>query len=245
MPGVVTAAGAVGVVQMGEGKNRVNVVANGGVVQIDPPGFVHEGIFEHGAEAFGAVVDVALVVGVVSRHPGVAAALQIEDAVFAPPMKRIADQGPVDVDGERGFAGAPAAEKERDIAFGSRVGRAQQWEHIFVGQQVVHDGKDAGAHFAGIAGAPDNRDFFEEVHHRKGFAIHPIEFRDRFKAWDVNDGVFGEVRFQLPRFGFEKHVAGEEAVPGGFGNHPNGKAKTRIGAAVAILNEQGFVLQVV
>ena len=86
-------------------------------------------VLQHRAEAVGGGEDFRL--GLV-REPdglGVAAALEIEDAVRAPAVLVVAEQGAVGIGRQRGLAGAGQAEEQRDVAAGPDIGRAVHRHH--------------------------------------------------------------------------------------------------------------------
>ena len=82
-------------------------------------------VLEHRAEADG-LVDLRLGAGREADDLGVAAALEVEDAVVGPAVLVVADEAAGRVGAERGLAGAGEAEVQRDVTLAPGVGRAVQ-----------------------------------------------------------------------------------------------------------------------
>ena len=72
--------------------------------------FEHD-IFQHRAES-QRLENIGLVFGCQIDGLGIAAALDVEDAVIAPTVLVVADEVALRIGGERGFAGAAQAEQE-------------------------------------------------------------------------------------------------------------------------------------
>ncbi len=81
------------------------------VIEIRNAVFVHHHVFEHGAKAAGRSVDLGFGLGREADRLRVAAAFEVEDAVFAPAMLVVADQRAIRIGRQRGLAGARQAEK--------------------------------------------------------------------------------------------------------------------------------------
>ena len=93
------------------------VLGQRAVVEIEPARrLVDRHILEHGSRALGGGVDLRLGVRRQPDDLGIAAALEIEDAVGRPAMFVIADEGPAGIGRQRRLAGARKAEEERRIA---------------------------------------------------------------------------------------------------------------------------------
>ena len=84
-------------------------------------------VFQDGAEAPRAGVNLRLGFGRQADHLGVAAVLEIENAVIAPAVLVVADQLARRVGGERSLAGAGEAEEQRHVARRAPRWRSSAW----------------------------------------------------------------------------------------------------------------------
>ena len=146
-----------GVLDELDGIRAARVLRDAGVVEIDGVALVVEDhVFQHAAEA-ERVENIGLVFRREVDGFGVAAALDVEDAVVAPDVFVVADEPAFRVGGKRGLARAGEAE-EHGRMFLLRVGggRAVHGEQTLLRHEVVHDGEDTLLHFAGVFGAEDD-----------------------------------------------------------------------------------------
>ena len=98
------------------------------VVEIEPARErVEHDVFQDGAEAARAGVDLRLGLGREANDLGVAAVLEIEDAVFAPAVLVVADQVARGVGRKRRLAGAGKAEEQRHVAIVARRWPSSAW----------------------------------------------------------------------------------------------------------------------
>ena len=112
--GMAGAAGARGIRNEIERIGRARVLGLGGVVVIGNARHrIESDVFQHGAETVGGVPDLGLGLARELDGLGVAAALEIEDAVRAPAVLIVADQRAVRIGRQRGLAGAGQAEEQR------------------------------------------------------------------------------------------------------------------------------------
>ena len=105
---------------------------------------------------------------------GVAAELEIGDAVLVPAVLVVAQQGAVRVGRQRGLAGAGKTQEQGDAAVRTLVGRGVQRQDARFGQQVVHHGKHQFLDAAHVGRTDDNADATDEVHghdHVRGAAV--------------------------------------------------------------------------
>ena len=77
---------------------------------------IDRNVLEDRAEAVRGRVDVRLVDVAQADRLGVAAALEVEDALVAPAVLVVADQDALRIRAERGLAGAGEAEEDRHVA---------------------------------------------------------------------------------------------------------------------------------
>src|SRR5699024_11193565 len=88
---------------------------------------------------------------------GVAAALEVEDAVVVPAVLVVADQQTLGVGGQGGLAGAGQAEEQSGVlAVHVGVGGAVHGGNAIQGQVVVHHGEHALLHLAAVPGVQDD-----------------------------------------------------------------------------------------
>src|SRR5690606_39422119 len=84
---------------------------------------------------------------------GVAAALEVENAVVIPAVLVVTDQLALGVGGEGGLAGAGEAEEDRHVTVLADIGGAVHGGDALEGQQVVHHREYALFHLAAVPGA--------------------------------------------------------------------------------------------
>ncbi len=144
---------------------------------------VHDHVLEHRPEGVGRGVDLRLRVGREADDLGVAAALDVEDAVLAPAVLVVADQRPLGVGGEGRLARARQPEEDGHAPVGADVGRAVHREHAALGQAVVHQGEDRLLDLAGVGGAAD-----------QDLLVGEVQAHEVGRAGAVGVGVGGEAR---------------------------------------------------
>jgi|GEM_PF-4147957 len=102
--------------------------------------------------------------GVEMDQLGVAAELEVGDAVAAPAVLIVSQQQPVGVGGERGLAGPGKPQEKGEVAVPALVGRGVQRQDPGLGQQVVHDGEHQLLDAAPVGGADDDADAVDVIH---------------------------------------------------------------------------------
>src|SRR5690606_25524996 len=130
------------------------VLGAGGVVEVDLAIGVDGDILQQGIAADG-VVDIRLVFLAEVDGLGVAAALEVENAVVIPAVLVVTDQLALGVGGEGGLAGAGEAEEDRHLTVLADVGGAVHGGVAFEGQLVVPHREYALFHLAAVPGAAD------------------------------------------------------------------------------------------
>jgi hypothetical protein len=127
-------AGNLGVLDVLDGVCATSVLGEGGVIVVDDSGGgIENDVLEDGAELDG-VENIGLLLGGEADALGVAAALNIEDALVAPAVLVVTDQGTLGVGRESSLAGAGEAEEDGDISVLALVGGGVE------GKNVVLDG---------------------------------------------------------------------------------------------------------
>ena len=86
---------------------------------------------------------------------GIAAALEVEDAVVAPAVLVVADQDPFRICAEGRLARAAEAEEDSYVAVAADVDAAVHRQHVFSRQAVIHDPEGALLDLAGVLGTAD------------------------------------------------------------------------------------------
>ncbi len=233
------AAGARGVRDEVERVRGTRVLGLGAVVEIDHAGvFVEHAVLEHRAEARACGIDLRL--GLLRQLDalGIAAALEIEDAVRAPAVLVVADQRAVGIGRQRGLAGARQPEEDRGVALGADIGRAVHRHHAALGQIVVQRGEHRLLHLAGIIRPADQDDLAGEIDRDHVLRAHAVAFRIGAEARHVDDGELRHEGRQLDRLRTDQERADEQRVPGELGEHARLDPVGRVGAAIEVLREQ-------
>ena len=241
------AAGAGGAGDVGHRVGSAGVLGELGAVEVEPPGFLPDlHILQDGAEAAGGGVDLRLAGAGEADDLGVAAALEVEDAVRAPAVFVVADEGAAGVGGEGGLPGAGEAEEDRQVfPVGAVVGGTVHREDAALREEVVHHREHRLLDLAGVGGAADQDLAALEVHDHEDFGSGLVLVGGGAEAGGGDHrelrAVFVE-RFLVP--GADEHVPGEEALPGLGGDDPDGESVLGVGAGVAVLDEQVAALEV-
>ena len=234
-----------------DGVGHAGILGDGDVVVVGDAGFgVDDGVLEDGPEADG-VPDLGLFFAGEADDLGVAAALEVEDAVGPPAVLVIADECAVFVGGECGLSGAGESEEEGDIG-GVVLGdvrRAVHGEHADLGHVVVHGVEEALLHLAGVLGAEDDDGLTLKGLCDEGFAGDAecfLLFFGELVASGIDDGPV-----VLPRAvtgvgggaGLDEECLGEERVPGEGGDDLDTESALDLGAGEA-LEDKDIVLAV-
>ena len=172
---------------------------------------------------------------------GVATAFKVEDAVGAPAVLVVTDEGALRIGGKRGLAGAGEAEEDGRV-FAVGVGRAVHGENALLGQDEVHHGKDGFLDFTSVAGAADDDFLGSVIDDDETLGIEPVALGVGFEVRCMENGKFGLVLGQLFSAGPNEHVSSEGVVPGVVVDHADGKGFGKVGAAVQILDEERALL---
>ena len=105
-------------------------------------------------------------------------------------------------------------------------------------QDEVQDREHRLLDLTGIPGAADRHDAVGEVHQDGAVRRRAVERRIGLETRQVEDDEIRPeaLEFLAPRP--QEHVAGEEIVPGGLGDHPHADAMGGIGSRPAVAREQ-------
>ena len=123
---------------------------------------VNHHILEHGAETLRRGVDFGFGFGREADHLGIAAAFEVEHAVFGPAMLVVADERAVRIRGQRRLAGAGQAEEDCAFLGLADIDRAVHRHDLLWRQKVVEDREDGLLHFARVGRATDQDDLLFE-----------------------------------------------------------------------------------
>ena len=132
-----------GVLDVLDGVCATSVLGEGGVIVIDNSGGgVEDDVLKDGAKLDG-VENIGLLLGGETNALGVAAALNVEDALVAPAVLVVTDQGTLGVGRESCLASAGETEEDGNISVLTLVGRGVKSEDVVLdGHLVVKDGEN-------------------------------------------------------------------------------------------------------
>ena len=199
---------------------RARVLGDRTVVVVDLPGaLVEDHVLEDRAEHAGRPVDLGLAGGRETDRLGVAAALEVEDAVVAPAVLVVADQPAVRVGRQGGLPRAGEPEEERRVAALADVGGAVHGKDSPGGQKEVERREDRLLDLAGVRGAADQHDPFREVDDDEGAGVGAVPRGIGLHGGGVIHDEIGIEAVLLPGFEPQEHVVGEEVVPRALGDH--------------------------
>jgi hypothetical protein len=207
-------------------------------VEVEPPLVVHRHVLEHRAEGRRRAIDLRLVVGVQADDLGVAAPLEVEDAVVAPPVLVVADERAHRVGGEGRLPRARKAEEEGDVAALVDVRGAVHREDAAQREEVVEDGEDRFLDLARVLRASDEHDAAGEVEDDEGFGACAVARGIRGERGRVEDVEVGAVGGQRVVVGTEEKVPREEGVPGALRDEADREALFGIGAGGEVLHPE-------
>ena len=215
-----------GVADEGERVRGAGVLGQAVVVEVDRArDRVEDDVLENRPEAVRRRVDLGLRGGGEADHLRVAAVLDVEDTLVAPPVLVVADQAARGVGREGRLAGAGEAEEERRVAVRADVRGAVHAQHAVEREQVVEQCEDRLLHLARVRGAADHAEPALEVDHDEGRRPCPVGRLVGLERRGADERELGHVlAVRLPVGKRLEHVAGEEAVPAELGDDPDRQA---------------------
>ena len=177
---------------------------------------------------------------------GVAAALEVEDAVRRPAGLVVADQRAVRIGRQRGLAGAGQAEEQRAVAVLADVGRAVHRHHALRRQVEVQRGEHRLLDFARVGRAADQHDLAGEIDgdHRVGALAAAVTLGVGPERRHVDDGQLRHEARELGALWTDQQLVDEQRVPSELGVDARLDPILRIGAAIEVLREQRLALRV-
>ena len=152
---------------------------------------VEDHVLEHRREAVRRRPDLGLGRRRKTNDLGVAAALEVEDAVGRPAVLVVADERARRVGRERRLTRAREAEEDRDVAGAADVGRAVHRQRFAQRQQIVHHGEDRLLDLARVARAADQDDAPREVHQDERAGARAVALGTALKERRVDDRELG------------------------------------------------------
>jgi len=209
-----------------------------GVVEVGHAGFIKDDVLEHGAEALGGRVDFRLGFGRQADGLGVAAAFEVENAVFAPTMLVVADQRALRVGRKRGLTGTGKAEEDGRVTLRADIGRAVHRHDTLGRQHVIECREDRLLHFAGVGRAADQNDAVGEVAGDDRFRTAAVAGRIGAEARQVDDGQLGLEVVKRRTLRTDQQVTDEQRMPGKLGDDTGRQLVLGIGATDQVLDEQ-------
>ena len=192
------------------------------------------------------MVDLGLVLFLEVDALGVAAALNVEDAVIGPAVLVVTDELALGVGGEGGLDGAGEAEEDSGlVGLGVHVGRAVHREDVLLGQDVVHGGEDALLDLACVLGAADDDEVRLIVDHDGSLGVDAVNSGVALEAGGAEDGV---VRFavggELFRGRADEELVDEEVLRGKLVDDAELLGVRGVGAGKAVEDEDLTALQI-
>ena len=172
---------------------------------------------------------------------GVAAALDVEDALVRPAVLVVADQRAVGVGREGGLARPAEAEEEGHVArvLLVDVRRAVHGEDLHLRQVVVHREEDRLLDLAGVFRTDDHDlpllDRLQDRHRRVEAEVGVVV---ESQLGGVDDRPLGVEVDEVVAHGVDEERLGEEAVPGQLGDHRHPQPVVGIGAGQAVESEE-------
>ena len=227
-----------------DGVGHTGVLGDGLVSEVDLALAVNGNVLQQSV-ALDGVVDIRLRVLIQVDDLGVAAALEVEDAVVVPAVLVIADEQTLGVGGQGGLAGAGQTEEDGSVlALLIGVGRAVHGSNALQRQEVVHHGEHALLHLAAVPGVDDDLLLAGDVEGNAGLAVQAqlLVVLNLSLGSIVNNEVRLEVG-QLLGGGLDEHIGDKVCLPGHFHDEADRHAGILVCAAESIHDEQALVAQ--
>ena len=209
-----------------------------GVVEVRHAGVVEDDVFQDRSEATGRPENGGFVFFGEVDELGVAAALEVEHAVGAPPVFIVAHQSALWISGQGGFPGAGQAE-ENGRVFPIGVGGTVHGKDALLGENEVHHRENRFLDFAGVAAAADDDFFGRVVDDDEDVRIHPIHGWIGLEMRGMKHGELRLMLRQARRIGAHKHVSRKGAVPCVVRDHTDGQGFRALCTTVQVLHEEG------
>lgn len=228
-------AGNLGVLDVLNGVGATGVLGEGVIVVVnDTGGGVEDDVLQDGSEA-DSTEDVRLLLGGEANGLGVAATLDVEDALVAPAVLIVTDQSALGVSRERGLAGARQAEEDGDVSVLALVGGRVQGEDVVLdGHLEEEDGEDALLHLTSVLCAEDDHFLLGKVDGDGSRRSHACRVAIRREGASVVDDIVGVEVLQLLLGGPDQHVAHEEGMVGAGADNAHADAVALVPAGKAI-----------
>lgn len=136
-------AGNLGVLDVLDGVCATSVLGEGGVIVVDDSGGgIEDDVLEDRAKLDG-VENIRLLLGGEANALGVTTALNVEDALVAPAVLVVTDQGTLGVGREGGLASAGETEEDGDVSVLALVGGGVEGKNVVLDRHlVVEDSED-------------------------------------------------------------------------------------------------------
>ena len=219
----VTALGVVGaVVDEFDRVGATGVLRFARVSKVGHAALIEDDVFQHRAEATGGAEDGRLVFFGEIDELGVAPSFEVEDAVGAPTVLVVTDEGALGICGKRGLSGAGEPEENgRVLAVG--VGRTVHGEDALLRQDEVHHREDRLLDFTSVSASANDHFFGGVIDDDKDVGIHAINLWDGLKVRCVKHGELRRMIGQFILVWADKHVPGKGAVPSVVGHHADGE----------------------
>jgi hypothetical protein len=163
-------------------------------------------------------------------HLRVAAALEVEDAVVAPPVLVVADQRPLGVGRERRLPRPGEAEEDRDVVVVADVRGAVHREDARERKPVVHQREDRLLDLARVERAADQHLLPRRVQDDERPRARPVRLRVGLEAGRVQHERVGLEAAQLVLGRVDEHRPREERVVRAGRDDADGDALLRVGA---------------
>ncbi|QTK80153.1 hypothetical protein AT6N2_C2567 [Agrobacterium tumefaciens] len=206
------------------------------IVEVRNAVFVQHDVFQNRAETVGRSVDFWLGFSRKFDRLGVATALEIEDAMFAPAVLVIADQRACRIGRQRCLAGAGEAEEDGGIALRTDIRRAMHRHDALGGQQVVQNREDRLLIFAGIARTTDQNETLGQVAGDNRFRAATVAHRISLEARQIDDGKLLAEAIKRLALRPDQQITDEKRMPGKLGDDAGRQCVLLIGAADQVLH---------
>src|SRR5579871_1924 len=184
---------------------------------------VHDHVFHHRAK-LNRVPDLRLVLARKVNTLGIAAALEVEDAIVATTMLVIANHRALRVGGKRRFARAGQPKEKGHISCRANIGRTMHGKDALLRQHVIHHAEDRLFDLARVLCAGDDNHALLKIDQDSRLRAQAIDLwnRQKFRRGDHRKGWL--VCPLLFRRHANEQLAGEEFMPGIFSHDTNRQA---------------------
>ena len=189
-------------------------------------------------------VDLRLVLVLEPDALGIAATLDVENAVVSPAVLIVSDQGTLRVSGKGGLSRAGQSEKHGRAAVFPNIGRAVHGQYALFGQHIVHHTEHGLFQLAAVLVAGDQDLPGLQVDQDSRLAVNAVKLRDTLKARRGNERIVRTEVLQLLPGRTDEELMHKQILAGEFVDNAKTLRILGIGSGKAVKHKELTALQI-